>query len=195
MSSQKGYPGPEALEGNSEVAFSALYDTYWERLFRYIIRVLPDEEEVADVVQETFVTFWELRSRHNRVRSVKAYLFIIGRNLAFKRFRERAKEADFADRLVKHYGTANENTSETLYRKELNEWFDREVARLPERMREVFVLSRKEQLSYKEIAERLNISDQTVKKQINKSLKLLRLKLDEEYIPYLLMLLFVDLFS
>ncbi|PPL03403.1 RNA polymerase sigma factor [Parapedobacter indicus] len=181
-------------EAADEQLFSDIYDHYWERLFRYVIRILPDEDDVADVLQETFVTFWELRNQLERVKSVKSYLFTIARNLAFKRFRERAKEADFADRLVRHYGEADESTAESLYGKELNEWFDREVERLPERMREVVVLSRKEQLSYKEIAERLNISDQTVKKQISKSLKLLRLKLDEEYIPYLMLLLFIDYF-
>lgn len=181
-------------ETADEQLFSDIYDRYWERLFRYVIRILPDEDDVADVLQETFVTFWEMRRRLEHVKSVKSYLFMIARNFAFKRFRERAKETDIVDRLVRHYGEVNESMAESLYGKELNEWFDREMGRLPERMREVFVLSRKEHLSYKEIAERLNISDQTVKKQISKSLKLLRLKLDEEYIPYLMLLLFIDYF-
>ena len=178
-----------------EEMFSDLYDRYWERLFQYVIRILPDEDDVADVLQETFVTFWELRAQLGQVKSVKAYLFVMARNFAFKRFRERAKEVAVADRLVAFYGEVDENTAKSIYGKELNEWFEREVKRLPHRMREVFLLSRKEHLSYKEIAERLNISDQTVKKQINKSLKLLRLKLDEEYIPYLLILLLIDILS
>lgn len=185
----------QSREVADEQLFSDIYDRYWERLFRYVIRILPDEDEAADVLQETFVTFWEMRNQLERVKSVKSYLFMMARNFAFKRFRERAKETDIVDRLVEHYGEADESMAESLYRKELNEWFDREMGRLPERMREVFVLSRKEHLSYKEIAERLNISDQTVKKQISKSLKLLRLKLDEEYIPYLMLLLVIDYFS
>ncbi len=181
-------------EAADEQLFSDIYDRYWERLFRYVIRILPDEDDVADILQESFVTFWEMRGRLEHVKSVKSYLFMIARNFAFKRFRERAKETDIVERLVKHHGEMHESTTESLYGKELNEWFDREMGRLPERMREVFVLSRKEHLSYKEIAERLNISDQTVKKQISKSLKLLRLKLDEEYIPYLMLVLFIDYF-
>src|SRR5690606_17291029 len=74
----------------------------------------------------------------------------------------------------------------------LSSLIDAEIEKLPEKMRQVFVLSRKENLSYKEIAERLKISDQTVKKQISNSLKYLRLKIDDEYIPSLLLLLVVD---
>src|SRR5690554_3208674 len=84
--------------------FSDIYDRYWERLFRYVIRILPDEDDVADVLQETFVTLWEMRDQLARIKSVKSYLFMIARNFAFKRFRERAKEADIVDRLVKYYG-------------------------------------------------------------------------------------------
>lgn len=177
-----------------ESSFSAVYDQYWERLFRYIIRILPDEDEVADVVQETFVTYWEIRGELERVKAVKPYLFTIARNLAFKRFRERVKQVDFEHQLVEFYSEAGESTAEAIHTRELAALIDSEVEKLPGRMREIFVLSRKEHLSYKEIAERLKISDQTVKKQINKSLKYLRLKLDAEYIPYLTFLLIVDYF-
>ncbi len=181
-----------AVVDERERIFSELYDTYWEKIFRYVIRILPDEEDVADVVQETFVTFWELREKSEHVKSVKAYLFVIAKNLAFRRFREQLKRADVENKLVEYYGRPDHSTSATIHTKELSELIDAEVKKLPERMREVFTLSRKEHLSYQEIAERLNISDQTVKKQINKSLKHLRLKLDDEYIPYLAMLLYID---
>src|SRR5690606_22036688 len=161
-----------------EEMFSDLYDGYWERVFQYVIRILPDEDDAADVLQEPFVTVWEVRNQLAHVKSTKSYLFAMARNFAFKRFRERAKEADFSGQLVRYYSDTDESATASVYGKELSEWFDREVNRLPARMREVFVLSRKEHLSYKEIGERLNISDQTVKKQVSKSLKLLRLKLD-----------------
>ncbi|WP_257669920.1 RNA polymerase sigma factor [Parapedobacter tibetensis] len=182
------------LDTKSESSFSAIYDAYWERLFRFVIRILPDEDDVADVVQETFITFWEARTRLEHIKSVKSYLFVIARNLAFRRFREQLKYGDAANRLIDQYTEGADSTLATIHTRELSAIIDAEVEKLPERMREVFVLSRKEHLSYKEIAERLNISDQTVKKQISKSLRYLRLKLDVDYIPYLAILLITDHF-
>lgn len=181
------------LMAGDEHAFSDLYNQYWESLFKYVIRILPDPDEVADVLQETFVSFWELRDNLGKVKSIKAYLFVMARNFAFKRFRENLKKEEVVDRLLDFYGTAFENAEEAFGAKELNNLLDAEIDKLPERMREVFLLSRKEHLSYKEIAERLQISDLTVKKQINNALKNLRLKIDEDYIPYLILLIIIDL--
>jgi len=192
MSSEKEGLHSEKFETQSEAAFSAVFDTYWERLFRYVIRILPDEQDVADIVQETFIAFWEAKRGSGSVKSVKAYLFVIARNLAFQRLREQLKQIDVENRLVNYYGKADDSTLVALHTKELSDLIDAEVEKLPERMREVFTLSRKEHLSYKEIAEKLQISDQTVKKQISKALKFLRLRIDDEYISYLLVLLVID---
>lgn len=177
-----------------EPLFSEVYDRYWERLFQYVIRILPDADETADVVQETFIAFWELQGKYKKVKSIKAYLFIMARNLAFKRFRERMKQQAEIDRLVYYYGTAETSGEQALDAKELSGLIDDAINMLPEKMRAVFVLSRKEHLSYQEIADRLKISDQTVKKQISNALKHLKLKIDDEYIPYLALVFMIDLF-
>src|SRR5690606_22896985 len=147
-----------------ESVFSELYHEYWESLFKYVIRILPDQDEVADVVQETFITFWELRSKLEQIKSIKAYLFIMARNIAFRRFRHRLKQFEVENQLVAFYGHADERTVQDIDARALSSLIDAEIEKLPEKMRQVFVLSRKENLSYKEIAERLKISDQTVKK-------------------------------
>ncbi|WP_188505679.1 RNA polymerase sigma factor [Parapedobacter pyrenivorans] len=182
------------VSAERETSFSMLYDAHWERLFRYVVRILPDEDDVADVVQETFILFWESDFDAREFNSVEAYLLVIARNLAFKRFREQLKRTQFEQRLMDHFGGGNSDMLMDIHTKELSQLIDAEVDKLPERMREVFTLSRKEHLSYKEIAERLNISDETVKKQISKSLRHLRLKLNEEYITYLIILAISDNF-
>ncbi|MGK6350971.1 RNA polymerase sigma factor [Parapedobacter sp. DT-150] len=182
------------VSAERETSFSMLYDTHWERLFRYVVRILPDEEDVADVVQDTFIMFWEGDFDASQFKSVRSYLLVIARNLAFKRFRERLKRTQFEQRLMDHFGGGNTDMLASIHTKELAQLIDVEVDKLPERMREVFTLSRREHLSYKEIAERLNISDETVKKQISKSLRHLRLKLNDGYIPYPLLLTMSDNF-
>src|SRR5690606_37483655 len=95
------------IHTEKEATFSALYDAHWERLFRYVVRILPDEDDVADVVQDTFITFWESDFETSQFQSVGAYLLVIARNLAFKRFRERVKRSEFERRLLDHFVAGN----------------------------------------------------------------------------------------
>lgn len=192
MSKNKDQIFADQFIAGDETVFSEIYDEYWESLFKYVIRILPDQDDVADIIQETFISFWELRANIHSIRSIKGYLFVLARNLAFKRFRETARKSEIENRLVEFYAEADLCNEQNFELKELSDLINAEIEKLPEKMKEVFVLSRKHHLSYKEIAERLNISDQTVKKQIYNSLKSLRTKMDDEYIPYLCILFILD---
>lgn len=191
MSKNKDQIFADRFVAGDEAVFSEIYDEYWAAMFKYVIRILPDEEDVADVIQETFITFWELRTSIH-IRSIKGYLFVLARNLAFKRFKESIRKSEVEHRLVEFYAGEDLCNEQNFELKELADLLNAEIDKLPSKMKEVFVLSRKHHLSYKEIAERLNISDQTVKKQIYNSLKSLRTKMDDEYIPYLCVLLLLD---
>jgi len=173
--------------------FAQLYEQYWETLLKYVIRILPDEDEACDVVQETFLTLWELRTTIPKLKSIKAYLLVIARNLAFKQLRAKLANIDMIDFYTTQYADAYHSIDQHLESKELGVALEAEIQQLPLKMREVFLLSRQQHLSYKEISERLNISDKTVKKQIHNALKLLRMKVDEEYIPYLILFLIFDI--
>lgn len=173
--------------------FAQVYEQYWETLLKYVIRILPDEDEACDVVQETFLTLWELRNTIPKLKSIKAYLLVIARNLAFKQLRAKLATTDMIDFYAAQYADTYHRMDQHLESKELGVALEEEIQQLPEKMREVFLLSRQQHLSYKEISERLNISDKTVKKQIHNALKLLRMKVDEEYIPYLILFLIFDI--
>lgn len=178
----------QQLAEGSEAAFSEVYERYWDGLFKLVRRILPDEDEVADVVQETFITFWDQKTKLGHVLSIQSYLHVMARNRAFKVFQSKLKQADYLERMAVFYIEALDETEQTIISKNLEAILDAEIQKMPARMREIFILSRKEHLSYKEIAERLQISDLTVKKQINKSLHYLRLQIDEDYLPYLILL-------
>src|SRR5690606_28396009 len=85
--------------------------------------------------------------------------------------------ADYMDQLSDFMDEGAYTIDHVLIEKELAEQIEKEVSFLPPKMREVFELSRKEYLTHKEIAIRLSLSDQTVKKQIHKALKILKPKL------------------
>ena len=174
--------------------FRQLYEDYWENLYKQIIRILPDEEEAADVVQQTFVDLWVMKEKIPQIKSIKSFLFIMARNLAFKRLKERLKSENYRDYYASHYDTSISLTEQEVDFRELKTQIDSHIDKLPEKMKEVFLLSRKSDLSYMEIAQQLNISDKTVKKQISNAIRILKLKIDKEYISYLTILLILDIF-
>jgi len=175
----------EQLAAGDELAFSDFYNRYWEPLFKYVMRILASEDETADVVQEAFITFWRQRNKLADITSLKAYLFVIARNLAFKQLQKSLRKQDVLEKFLAFYGEADDYTEQQVNANDLSLVIDQEIARLPEKMRQIFIMSRKENLSYNEIAERLEISDLTVKKQVSNALKYLRLRMVDD-LPYLI---------
>lgn len=168
------------LAEGDETAFSDFYGLYWESLYKYVISVLPDEDETADVVQETFIAFWNLRKKIKRIASLKAYLFIMARNKAFKQLKINLRKREILEKFLCFYADVDEHTEQLVNAHDLAVAIDSEIDKLPEKMRQIFILSRKENLSYNEIAERLHLSDLTVKKQINNALKYLRIRMPHD---------------
>lgn len=181
-------------ESTFEFDIAVLYQEYWESLFKQMMRILLDEDEAADVVQQTFLDLLEMKEKIPEIKSVKSFLFIMGRNLAFKKLRRKLVSDSYRDFYANQYKEASSLIEEWIVFKELDDLIEKEIDKLPHKMKEIFILSRHAEMSYSEIAKKLNISDKTVKKQISNALKLIRLKVDKEYQPLLLAILLTDLF-
>src|SRR5690606_30515825 len=160
-----------------------------EKLFVFVVKVLRDQDEAIDIVQETFIALWEQRAQLDDVGSLNAYLFAIARYKTMQYIRRNNNREDYLESLTAFLTRHEQNPEELMMLTELQKQIDDEVQQFPAKMRAVFTLSRHENLSYKEIAAKLNISDKTVKKQINNSLRLLRLKINDQYLPLLTFLL------
>lgn len=173
--------------------FPNLYNTYWEGLFKQMMRILADEDEAADVVQQAFLDLLEMKDKIKAIKSVKSYLFIIARNLAFKKLRQKLSNATYRDYYETRYSEDCSFMEDWIQFKELDNLIQREVDKLPSKMKEVFVLSRNSELSYAEIASELKISDKTVKKQISNAIKILRLQIEKEYQPLLMAFIIADI--
>jgi len=168
----------ELSKGN-EKAFNKLYDVYWERLFSYVVRIVETNTEAEDVTQEVFITLWNMRKKLPVIRSLNSYLLVMARNRAVKHMLQSTNERKYLDSLAAYLDVNHENSVEqALIANDLSSFIDKEIADLPLKMQEIFILSRKQGLSNKEIAQKLTISDHTVKKQINNSIKHIRAKLD-----------------
>lgn len=175
--------------------FKKLYHIYWERLFLQIIRILPNEDEAADIVQQTFVNLWEIRDRIPQINNLKSFVFIMARNLAFKRLKENMRDENYRNSQAAHYCSHASITENQVEFRELSLLMEACIQKLPHRMKEVFLLSRKSDLSHAEIAEQLNISHATVKKQISNALKILRVNIQNQYFPYIFFLLSLSLLN
>ncbi len=157
-----------------EKAFLKLYDEYWERLFVYAVNIVKDRNEAEDVVQEVFTKLWRIRESLLNVRNLNAYLITITRNQALKNILGSKRMTEGIQSFVDYVERDYPSLDKEYDAKELALLIENHVNHLPEKMKEIFVLSRENGLSNKEIADSLNISEHTVKKQINNSLRRIR---------------------
>ena len=163
----------ERIRQSDAVAFKALFDSHHESIFNFLYFKLKEVEAAEDLTQEVFIRLWENRYQLRKDLSLKAYLYTIARNLALNHIRHQNIVLKFQRHQNGSY-SREESASTELETNELQENLMEAIANLPEHSRIVFMMSRFEELSYKEIAERLKVSIKTVESHIGKALKLLR---------------------
>lgn len=162
-------------EGN-HAAYEIIYKRYWPVLFRHSRGILKDDEEAKDVVQEIFIMLWKKAPDLVLNTSLSSFLYAAARNRIFDLISRKKVKNNYLASIETFIDQGTITTDHLIREKELSLKIEQEVSALPPKMREVFELSRKNNLSYKEIAERLEVSDHTVKKQISNALKILRVK-------------------
>ena len=163
------------LREGRELAFTTLYDRYWAEVFRNVMRLVRSQSDAEDIVQELFASIWKRRATLEIKSSLGAYLYASARYICL-RYIEKNITA-FPQRKALAYALEPAilpSIESQIDANTLEGAIEAIVEQLPEKMREVFRLSRKEQLSYREIAERLGISEGTVKKQVYNSLRIIR---------------------
>lgn len=167
----------QLLGKGDKAAYTEIYHRFRGLLYVHAYRILRDREEAKDIVQELFTILWVRRSTLLFKSGMASYLYASVRNRVFDRISRKKVESGYFESLKNFIPPSGCNTDDHVQEKELAELIEKEITALPAKMREIFELSRKEHLSYKEIAEQLIISDKTVKKQVSNALKILRLKL------------------
>ena len=165
------------LKERDKLAFTEIYQRHWHMLYMHTFKILGDEDESKDLVQDTFFTFWEKSSELQIKSNLKGYLFVAVRNRIFSLIRKRKVNPDFVDVVMEELNQLDNTTIERIDERELVRLIDAEIEQLPKKMKEVFELSRKEFLTNREIAVKLNMTEEAVKKQIHRSIRTLKLKL------------------
>lgn len=182
----------DALLRGEERAFAYLFETYYEGLFGYASRLLQHTESAHDIVSDTFVKLFENHKKLKIHTSLKPYLYKAVYNSCINEIKHRKRVDEYANtHLSDFYFNEILQTPEAelaLWEEDMNTAIQSAIDKLPERCREVFSLSKQEQLSNKEIALKLNISVKTVEGQITKSLS--RLKKELEWLFFYICILF-----
>lgn len=167
----------EQLRQDNEVALDIIFKKYWQPLFISAFNLLKDKATCEDIIQDIFIRVWDRRYEIEIRTSLKAYLFASMRYEVFRQIKVGNARADIFEGMDQVF--EEPSPYEDLVHKELLAKVDLVIESLPDRCREVYRLSREEQLSHKEISEKLNISPKTVETHITKALKHMRISLKE----------------
>jgi RNA polymerase sigma-70 factor (ECF subfamily) len=166
------------------LAFNSIFREYSCRLYRFINGYIKSDTESEQIVQDVFMKIWEKRADLREELSFKSYLFTIAFNLIRKHFRAKAMISEYL-----HSGTQEESdmhTSVEISYNSLLSYVSEIVDQLPEKRKLIFMKSRFEGQSIKEIAEELKISHKTVENQLTDALKFIRTNLKKEELAAIL---------
>lgn len=158
----------------SQTAFRQLYDHYSADSYQLAFHILKSEKHAEEVVQDCFLKLWDTREKIDVKSNIRVYLYVICRNLSFNKLKVIKREQSIFKSLEIIDESNNWYADDYLAMREFTESFERILALLPEKQRQVFRLSRIEGFSHQEISDKLNISSNTVKNHITQALKTVR---------------------
>jgi RNA polymerase sigma-70 factor (ECF subfamily) len=183
------------LKNEDQSAFRELYTIYGKRLYNFAYRFLKNKEQSEEIVQESFLSLWLNRNKLKEEYPIGPYLFTIGRRLTLNSLRQAATSKESLEKLWRSITYLHNEAEEQILFNDLQEFAAAAFNNLPRQQQLVFRLSREEGLSYDEIAERLQISRNTVKNHLVAALKNLRIQFTQSDISYFLFLSFIAYYA
>lgn len=153
---------------DNRLAFNKFYELYYEQVFRFAYYFLKETDACKEVVTDTFFSIWQSRYKLKDIGKLETYLFIAVRNEA-TRYRNREHRTGYSsinELPVNEIAPQEESAENQLIFEEMEELLGRIIEGLPEKCRLIFFLARHEGLKPKEIAERLSITESTVRVQM-----------------------------
>lgn len=173
----KHIPEPEfcrLLLAGDEHAFRVLFERFHRKIFQFAFNFLKCKDQSEEIVQQTFLRFWQTRSQLDPSRPLAPLLFTIARRVLIDSWRKQAASTRFRENIARHMNMTTNETEEQILSSDLARITEEALGKLSEKQHEVFTLSRYEELSYDDIAERLCISKHTVKYHLVNALKIIK---------------------
>lgn len=154
-------------------SFNFFYQKYVFEIKRYIKMFLKSDMLTDDVTQEVFVKFWENSSKFESIDNIRGFLYLTAKNASINLLRRSILDEKLVSSIIDNY-ELEPSVDLLVFRKEYSAYIDKVLETLPQQSRVIFKMCKVEGRSYEEIAERLGISKNTVKKHIVRSLSVLR---------------------
>ncbi|MFP5079651.1 RNA polymerase sigma-70 factor [Pedobacter sp. JCM 36344] len=164
----------DLLKEDDEAAFTEIYIRYAENLVGFASSKLYCLEDAHDIIHDLFVTLWEERKTQIVHRKLESYLFTLVRYRIIDKIRRNVTREDYAGMISTLSQSYDPEVERQIATKELQQQVNVVLEGLSPRVKEVYKLSREEHLTIKEIAGKLEVSEQTVKNQLTVALKHLR---------------------
>lgn len=170
------------LKNGSFHAFERLYNMYSGKLYNFIMRISSGNQYMAEeVVQSAFIRVWEVRERVEPESSFISFLCIIAKNLLMNMYQRQTVEYVYNEYLKNTGVDRDSQTEESIDLRFLNEYIDSLAEELPAQRKKIFILSKRQNYTNKEIAEMMGISESTVATQLSLAVKFMREQLMKHY--------------
>lgn len=177
----------QRLNAGSYDSFTQLYDQWVARLYQFVLKIVKSESTAQDIVQDTFVKVWENHETINPEHSFKSYLFTIAYHRIADEFRKQLRHPLMPDYITFTSSMVSYNEAEqNLSLEEFIRQLEKAKTKLSPRQRQVFEMSKEQNLSHSEIEKLMGISNQAVRNLLTAAMKTIRQEL-EPFAPLLIL--------
>lgn len=172
-------------------ALKELYDEFAPTIYRYVFSILHSDSDVQEVLQTVFIKIWDIRESLRDDTNIQSFFITISKNSSYNFLKKKYRERLFFSQLSESISQkAPELLESAIIEREINTKLSKLIDLLPAQRKKIFLLSRFDMLTYKEIAAQLKISENTVDTQMRKALKFLKIHMSDDISLILILFLF-----
>ena len=162
------------VAGGSEKAFAAIFDCYRDKIYSVAYRLTDSSFIAEEIVQDVFLKIWLKREMLTEIREFEDYLFITARNHVFSALKRNARQQTLVDDWVQDMPSIDNSTYNKIVSDEVEQIIQQAVEMLPPQQKQVYILSKEQEMKRDEIAKELHISSETVKTHLSRALRHIR---------------------
>lgn len=181
----------ESLRKGDQKAFEQVYNHYSSQVYRLAFRFLKDKAQSEEIVQETFIKLWLNREKLDVKGNLWLYLYVIAKRLSLNELRKISQSEELFTQLMLNIKEAHNHTEEEVLAADMEKFTESILNTLPNQQQTIFRMSRVEGLTHQQIAEKLDISQNTVKNHMVEALKNIKKQLNDTELIYFIALLFL----
>lgn len=173
----------DIAEGD-ESAFRSVFELYRGRVYGVAFKMLKSEQEAEEIVQDVFLAIWVGRDKLADVSDPEAYLFTIAYNTVYAYLKKTSRREELINKLISRISEIQNSTEETVAHRETQGLINDAVQKLPPQQRIIFQMSKQNDLSYDEIADRMHLSKNTVRNHLAEAVKTVRIFLKKSALMF-----------